>query len=69
MTTSTITDNSTLNTEHNLTLTEGEISVVLYNLEKNYSHLPDEEIPEEVQTIFNKLEGAIDIYYSKLDGT
>lgn len=59
---------NTLNVEHNLTLTEGEISVVLYNLEKNYSHLSDEEIPKEVQNIFNKLEGAIDIYYSKLDG-
>ena len=56
-----------LNTEHNVTLTEGEISVVLFNLEKNYGHLLDGEIPEEVQTIFSKLEGVIDIYYDKLE--
>ena len=35
-----------LNTEHNVTLTEGEISVVLFNLEKNYGHLLHREIPE-----------------------
>ena len=61
-----------LNTEHNVTLTEGEISVVLFNLEKNYGHLLDGEIPEEVQTIFSKLEGAVDELYdgqeSDLDG-
>ena len=56
-----------INTEHNVTLTEGEISVVLFNLEKNYGHLLDGEIPEEVQTIFSKLEGVIDIYYDKLE--
>ena len=52
-----------LNTEHNITLTEGEISVILFNLEKKYGHLLDGEIPEEVQTIWSKLEGVIDIYY------
>ena len=56
-----------LNTEHNVTLTEGEISVVLFNLEKNYGHLLDGEIPEEVQTIFSKLEGSVDAYYEKVE--
>ena len=55
-----------LNTEHKVTLTEGEISVVLFNLEEKYGKLLDGEIPEEVQTIFSKLEGTIDDYYDKI---
>ena len=57
----------TLNTPHNVTLTEGEISVILFNLEEKYGHLPDGEIPEEVQTIFSKLEGSVDTYYEKVE--
>ena len=56
-----------LNTEHNVTLTEGEISVILLNLEEKYGNLLDGEIPEEVQTIFSKLEGEIDKYYEKVE--
>ena len=56
-----------LNTEHTVTLTEGEISVVLFNLEEKYGHLLDGEIPEEVQTIFSKLEGSVDRYYDKVE--
>ena len=56
-----------LNTEHNLTLTEAEISVILFNLEEKYGNLLDGEIPEEVQTIFSKLEGTIDKYYEKVE--
>ena len=52
-----------INREHSVTLTEGEISTILYNLEGTYGHLLDGEIPEEVQTIFSKLEGTIDNYY------
>ena len=52
-----------LNREHSVTLTEGEIGTILYNLEGTYGHLLDGEIPEEVQTIFSKLEGTIDNYY------
>ena len=55
-----------------LTLSEKEISVILFNLEEKYGHLLDGEIPEEVQTIFSKLEGAVDEYYdgqeSEFDG-
>ena len=57
----------TINTEHNVTLTEGEISVILNNLEEKYGHLLDGEIPEEVQTIFSKLEGSVDAYYEKVE--
>ena len=56
-----------LNTEHKVTLTEGEISVILFNLEEKYGKLLDGEIPEEVQTIFSKLEGTIDDYYDKIE--
>ena len=57
----------TLSTPHNVTLTEGEISVILNNLEEKYGHLLDGEIPEEVQTIFSKLEGSVDDYYEKIE--
>ena len=56
-----------INTEHKVTLTEGEITVVLFNLEEKYGKLVDGEIPEEVQTIFSKLEGTIDDYYDKIE--
>ena len=56
-----------LNTEYKVTLTEGEISVILFNLEEKYGHLLDGEIPEEVQTIFSKLEGEVDQYYQKVE--
>ena len=56
-----------INTEHKVTLTEGEKSVVLFNLEEKYGKLLDGEIPEEVQTIFSKLEGTIDDYYDKVE--
>ena len=56
-----------INTLHKVTLTEGEISVVLFNLEEKYGKLLDGEIPEEVQTIFSKLEGTIDDYYDKIE--
>ena len=56
-----------LNRPHNVTLTEGEISTILYNLEGTYGHLLDGEIPEEVQTIFSKLEGVVDNFYKTND--
>ena len=56
-----------INTPHKVTLTEGEISVVLFNLEEKYGKLLDGEIPEEVQTIFSKLEGSVDRYYDKVE--
>ena len=59
-----------LNTAHKVTLTEGQISIILYTLEdymsnKNTSNDPD--LPNEVDTIFEELEGVIDKYYDKIE--
>ena len=59
-----------LNTAHKVTLTEGQISIILYTLEdymsnKNTSNDPD--LPNEVDTIFQELEGVIDKYYDKIE--
>jgi len=48
-----------LNVEHEVTLTEGQISVILYHLEGKDG--------EEIDTIFEVLEGTVDNYYSKLE--
>ena len=59
-----------LNTAHKVTLTEGQISIILYTLEDymskgNTSNDPD--LPREVDTIFEELEGTIDKYYEKVE--
>ena len=59
-----------LNTEHKVTLTEAQISIILYTLEDymskgNTSNDPD--LPREVDTIFEELEGTIDKYYQKVE--
>ena len=59
-----------LNTFHKVTLTEGQISIILYTLEDymskgNTSNDPD--LPREVDTIFEELEGTIDKYYEKVE--
>ena len=59
-----------LNTAHKVTLTEGQISIILYTLEdymsnKNTSNDPD--LPNEVDAIFGELEGVIDKYYAKIE--
>ena len=58
-----------LNTMHKVTLTEGQISIILYTLEdymsnKNTSNDPD--LPNEVDAIFEELEGVIDKYYDDI---
>ena len=55
-----------LNTLHNLTLTEGQIGVILCSLEKSVKYA-DSEYIEEVDTIFKELEGTIDKYYDELE--
>ena len=55
-----------LNTLHNLTLTEGQIGVILCSLEKSVKYA-DSEYIEEVDTIFKELEGTIDKYYEELE--
>ena len=68
-----------LNTEHKLTLTEGQISIILCSLEdsvNNSNHTRSEENQilqpfdsycQEVDTIFEILEGSVDKYYQKVE--
>ena len=57
-----------LNRPHNVTLTEGQISTILYILE-GYNPLDsngyDPEFREDVDKIFEELEGVVDTYYGK----
>ena len=59
-----------LNRPHNVTLTEGQISTILYILE-GYNPLDsngyDPEFREDIDKIFETLEGAVDNYYSKIE--
>ena len=52
-----------LNTPHNVTLTEGQIGVIFCSLESSVKYA-DSEYIEEVDTIFNILEGSVDKYYA-----
>ena len=56
-----------LNRPHNVTLTEGQISTILYILE-GYNPLDangyDPEFREDVDKIFEELEGVVDTYYN-----
>ena len=56
------------NVEHKVTLTEGQISTILYILE-GYNPLDangyDPEFREDIDNIFAKLEGVVDTYYNK----
>ena len=63
-----------INTPFNVTLTEGQISVILYTLEEKVSELDNfdiddknEELREDIDSIFEVLEGVIDKYYAKLE--
>ena len=53
-----------LNTPHNVTLTEGQIGIILCSLEKYFKVVKD---TKEVDTIFNILEGSVDKYYDKIE--
>ena len=59
-----------LNTAHKVTLTESQISIILYTLEdymakSNTSGDPDLE--NDVENIFEELEGSVDKYYEKVE--
>ncbi len=63
-----------LNTAHKVTLTEAQISVILYTLEEKVSELENfdtdnknEELMEDIESIFEVLEGTIDKYYEKVE--
>ena len=55
-----------VNTEHKVTLTEGQIGVILCSLEKSVKYA-DSEYVAEVDTIFEELEGVVDKYYDKIE--
>ena len=56
-----------LNRKHKVTLTEGQMSIILYMLEEyidptsNYAYDPD--CREDIDNIFEELEGVVDTYY------
>ena len=56
----------TLNTVHKVTLTEGQIGVILCSLESSVKYA-DSEYVAEVDTIFEELEGVVDKYYAKIE--
>ena len=55
-----------LNTMHNVSLTEGQIGVILCSLESSVKYA-DSEYVAEVDTIFEELEGVVDKYYDKIE--
>ena len=55
-----------LNTVHKVTLTEGQIGVILCSLERSVKYA-DSEYVAEVDTIFEELEGVVDKYYDKIE--
>ena len=58
-----------LNTPHKVTLTESQISIILYTLD-NYmlgDTSNDPDLPTEVDAIFEELEGTIDKHYDKIE--
>ena len=68
-----------LNTLHNVTLTEGQIGIILCSLEDSINkskHIrsegnqilqPFDSYCQEVDTIFQILEGSVDKYYEKVE--
>ena len=61
-----------INTPHKVTLTEGQIGVILCSLEKSVkSELwfkdSDSDYISEIDEIFEILEGSVDRYYDKVE--
>ena len=66
-----------LNTVHKVTLTEGEIGIILCSLEDYVKNLSensinpnleeDSKLVREIDQIFEELEGTIDKYYEKVE--
>tara|TARA_Y100001963_G_scaffold158255_1_gene257241 strand:- start:1347 stop:1526 length:180 start_codon:yes stop_codon:yes gene_type:complete len=51
------------NVKHKVTLTEDQISTILYVLEGYVQGNDDTELCEEIDTIFQQLEGVVDKFY------
>ena len=59
-----------LNVEHEVTLTEGQISTILYIMEgylQGSDDNEDSQFTNDCDNIFEVLEGTVDNYYSKLE--
>ena len=56
-----------LNRLHNVSLTEGQISIILYILEGYNDTSNDPDLPKELDKIFEELEGVVDNFYNKDD--
>ena len=56
-----------LNREHKVTLTEGQISIILYILEGYNDTSNDPDLPQEIDNIFEELEGVVNKYYNQND--
>jgi len=54
-----------LNRLHNVTLTEGQISIILYILEAYNDTSNDPDLPQELDNIFEQLEGVVDKFYTQ----
>ena len=55
---------------HNVNLTEGQIGVILCSLEKSVKYASKKYITEnidEIDSIFEELEGSVDRYYDKVE--
>ena len=62
--------NEDLNRPHNITLTEGQISTILYIMEGYLQGSDDNEdtqFTNDCDDIFAKLEGVVDTYYENED--
>ena len=60
----------TLNTMHNVSLTEGQISTILYTMEgymQGSDDNEDSQFQQDVDDIFEILETVIDKYYDKIE--
>ena len=59
-----------LNTAHKVTLTEGQIGVILCSLEKSVKNATNKYITEnidEIDSIFEELEGSVDRFYDNME--
>ena len=59
-----------INTLHKVTLTEGQIGVILCSLEKSVKNATNKYITEnidEIDSIFEELEGSVDRYYDQVE--
>ena len=50
---------------HNVTLTEAQISIILYILEGYNDTSNDPDLPKELDNIFKELEGVVDKFYTQ----